>query len=146
MLNKTLQNYDTVESEQDENGYFTRTEIIKKENGEMVKRISKVRRYKEIKHIYPTVIERRKNWKPFGLAASSNNNITFVSNENILMEPPSPTLKSQKNNPPEIICLKCNLHHFNLDCPKIESVKHDYKKNFNNNKKNNDFRKDKESD
>ena len=135
-MNKTLENHeiiDTVDSEKDENGYFTRTEYIKKENGKMVKRISKIRIYKEIKHIYPKVIERRENWKPFGLAASSNNNITFVSNEDIFMEAP------QKDNASEIIYSETE----SGKC--FEPIKEDYRKNFDNrDNKKNDFRKNKE--
>ncbi len=158
---------DTIESEKDENGYFTRTEYIKKENGQMIKRVSTIRKYTITKRIYPKVIERRENWKPFGLAASSNNNVTFVSNEEIFMEPPSPILKPQEVNsfhPPQTICPECNFHHFTLNCPKsdttkrIDSVKDDYRKrsdSFREDKndrkkfdnkdfKKNDFKKDKE--
>lgn len=160
---------ETTETEPDANGIFIRTEYIKKDNGVMIKRISTIRKYIETKLVYKNVIERKKNWKPFGLAASGNNNVTFVSNEEIFMEPPSPpsspiiNSNQQKFNPPTTICPDCKFHHFSLNCSKSDSLKRiesdkdesrkrsdsfrddkNERKKFDNKDKRNDFRKDKE--
>jgi hypothetical protein len=144
---------DTIESEKDENGYFTRTEYIKKENGQMIKRVSTIRKYTITKLVHKNVIERRENWKPFGLAASGNNNVTFVSNEEIFMEPPSPPLKPKEVNlfhSPDNICVECNFHHFTLNCPKADNTKRiDNSKDTgkdNYRKRSDSFREDKKFD
>jgi translation initiation factor 3 subunit G len=88
-----------TESEPDENGYITRIEYKINEKNQKVRITSKIRRYKREMRINDSVKQRYENWTKFGLAASDNNNVTFVSDEDIFMEPPpSKTTKEIKND------------------------------------------------
>jgi RNA recognition motif-containing protein len=84
------------ETEPDENGIITRTEYSEDENGFKIKTIKKIKRYNMMHKFYNSVIDRQKNWVKFGLAAGDNN-VTFVSPEEIFMEPP-PTEKEKEKN------------------------------------------------
>lgn len=89
-----------TESEPDENGYITRIEYKINEKNQKVRITSKIRRYKRVIRLNDSIKQRYENWTKFGLAASENNNVTFVSDEDVFMEPPplSKTTKVIKND------------------------------------------------
>jgi hypothetical protein len=118
----------TTETDPDENNIITRTEYKLNEKNEIIQIVKKIKRYKIYSRIYPSVIERKNNWVKFGEAAKDNNNVTFLSEEDVFMEPPTPKLSSvkQKNFIPEIkleepcsseqICKICNGNHWTRIC------------------------------
>ena len=83
------------ESEPDENGIITIYEYHTDDNGNEYRVIKKVKRYNMMRKYYKSVEDRRNTWTKFGLAAE-NNNVTFVSPEEIFMEPP-PTKKEEES-------------------------------------------------
>lgn len=91
-----MSEYIVKESEPDENGYITRTEYKINDKNEKIKIISKIKRYKRFIHMSDTIKNRYKNWIKFGAAASENNNVTFVSDEDVFMEPPPYDSKTNK--------------------------------------------------
>ena len=54
----------------DAKGMMTTVEYFRKEKGEVMKRVIKSRVVKIEKHVYDAAVERRKNWKKFGDAAT----------------------------------------------------------------------------
>lgn len=116
----------TSETEPDENNIVTRTEYRLNEKNEIVQVVKKIRRYKIYTRNYPSVMERKNNWVKFGEAAKGNNNVTFVSEEDIFMEPPTPKISAVKKSEiiiPKIepvsndqICKICNGNHWTRIC------------------------------
>ena len=116
----------TTETEPDENNIVTRTEYKLNEKNEIVQVVKKIKRYKIYSRIYPSVIERKNNWVKFGEAAKGNDNVTFVSEEDVFMEPPTPKISAVKKSEfiiPEIeaisndqICKICNGNHWTRIC------------------------------
>lgn len=133
------------ESEPDENGIITRIEHRIDENGREYKVIKKIKRYTMMHKYYKSVEDRKNNWVKFGLAAGDNN-VTFVSPEEIFMEPP-PTkeqikeqIKEQEESykfiPKNKQIEEFKKEEFKKDYKKddykqvdIEGVKHIYEKN-----------------
>lgn len=126
------------ESEPDENGIIDRIEYHVDENGREYKVIKKIKRYTVMRKYYKSVEDRKNNWVKFGLAAGDNN-VTFVSPEEIFMEPP-PTKEDEDRKKeslkfiPKVEELK--VEDFKKDFKKddykqvnIEGVKHIYEKN-----------------
>ena len=115
-----------TETEPDENNIVTRTEYKLNEKNEIVQVVKKIKRYKIYSRIYPSVIERKNNWVKFGEAAKGNDNVTFVSEEDVFMEPPTPKISAVKKSEfiiPEIeaisndqICKICNGNHWTRIC------------------------------
>ena len=111
----------SFESKPDNNNIITRTEFKKNSNDEVVKVVKKIKTYTFEKKVYNSAVERQFNWIKFGAAAKDNNNVTFVSNELIFMEPPSsfkdkdasPFLKLEQN-----LCKICRGQHWTRICPK----------------------------
>ena len=113
----------------DEDNIITRTEYKLNEKNEIIKVIKKIKRYTFYSKQYKSVIDRKNNWVKFGEAAKGNNNVTFLSDELVFMEPPSPPLKKKENiiSIPEFsleekdvlenICKICNGKHWSRICP-----------------------------
>jgi hypothetical protein len=124
------------ESEPDENGIITRIEHRIDENGCEYKVIKKIKRYTMIHKYYKSVEDRKNNWVKFGLAAGDNN-VTFVSPEEIFMEPP-PTKEQIKEQEESLKFIPQNKQieetkkeDYKTDYKQIdiEGVKHIYQKN-----------------
>ena len=115
------------ESEPDENGIITRIEHRVDENGREYKVIKKIKRYTMIHKYYKSVEDRKNNWVKFGLAAGDNN-VTFVSPEEIFMEPP-PTKEEEdkKKESLKFIPQTLPIEEFKKDHKKDDYKKDDYK-------------------
>jgi RNA recognition motif-containing protein len=128
------------ESEPDENGIITRIEYHTDDNGCEYKVIKKVKRRTMMSKIYKSVEDRKNSWVKFGLA-TGDNNVTFVSPEEIFMEPPpSKEEQNRYEDQKRIQSLKIgspikkieeNKKDYRSDYKQvdIESVKHIYSKN-----------------
>jgi len=101
----------------DKNGIFIRTEYKMNENNKLVKVVSTLK--KTIKKVIVNKnIETRKNeWKPFGLAATTNNKVTFLSDELVFMEPVN------SFNKEEIKCKTCGKDDLTDECNIFKIVK-----------------------
>lgn len=118
-----------TETGPDEDNIITRTEYKLNDKNEIIKVIKKIKRYTFYSKQYKSVIDRKNNWVKFGEAAKGNNNITFLSDDLVFMEPPSPPSKKKENtisipefsleekNVLEIICKICNGKHWSRICP-----------------------------
>ena len=113
------------ESEPDEKGIITIYEYHTDDNGNEYRVIKKVKRYTMMHKYYKSVEDRINNWTKFGLAAE-NNNVTFVSPEEIFMEPP-PTKKEEESR---IQSLKYIPKIIQDDYKKDDYKKGDYKKDY----------------
>ena len=114
------------ETEPDENGIITRYEYHVDENGDKYKIVKKIRRQTIIHKFYKSVEERKNNWIKFGLAAGDNN-VTFVSPEEIFMEPP-PTKEEEEDMRNQ--SLKFIPQFRKLEEPKKEEYKKDYRDDY----------------
>ena len=135
----------SFETKPDHNNIVTRTEFKKNSNDELVKVVKKIKTYTYEKKVYNSAVERQFNWIKFGAAAKDNNNVTFVSNELIFMEPPSsfkdkdasPFLKLEQN-----LCKICKGQHWTRICPKQLEI--DIDKEMNETIKEKEVEKEKE--
>jgi hypothetical protein len=122
-----------TETGPDEDNIITRTEYRFNEKNKIVKVIKKFKKYTFYSKQYKSALDRKDNWIKFGEAAKGNNNITFLSDDLVFMEPPSPPLKplnenkdiiftpefslEEKDNILEIVCKICNGNHWSRICP-----------------------------
>ena len=112
-----------------DDGLHEVTEYIINEKGERVKRVTLRRRFTITVRTYESANVRKKNWSKFGKAAlPGNDKITYVSNEDIFMEPPSPKKeKKEKEDKKEdssvIKCRHCEGNHWTRKCPTLEENK-----------------------
>lgn len=129
------------ESEPDEDGIITRIEYHIDDNGNEYKIIKKIRRYTRMHKVYKSAEDRKDKWIKFGLAAA-NNNVTFVSPEEIFMEPPPSKeeedaikIQSFRGISKKSIAEEYKKEEYKKDYKKdykevdIEAVRHNYKKN-----------------
>jgi RNA recognition motif-containing protein len=98
----------TTETIPDKDGIFTRTEYRLNDNNHIVKVVKTIRKTVEKVVINRNVEKRRNEWKPFGLAATTNNKVTFVSDELVFMEPIN---KKEENK-----CKACGKDHLRNEC------------------------------
>ena len=112
-----------------DDGLHEVTEYIINEKGERVKRVTLRRRFTITVRTYESANVRKKNWSKFGKAAlPGNDKITYVSNEDIFMEPPSPKKeKKEKEDKKEhssvVKCRHCEGNHWTRKCPTLEENK-----------------------
>jgi hypothetical protein len=140
-----------TETGPDEDNIITRTEYRFNEKNKIIKVIKKFKKYTFYSKQYKAALDRKDNWIKFGEAAKGNNNVTFLSDDLVFMEPPSPPLKPSKNiiftpefsleekdNILERICKICNGNHWTRICasqnnnvvekPKFEYIPSDKRK------------------
>jgi hypothetical protein len=108
-----------TETDPDKNGIFTRTEFKLNNKNQIVKVVSTIKKTITKKIINKNVEKRRNEWKPFGLAATTNNKVTFLSDELVFMEPPTKFNKTFETPEikEELICKLCNENHWTRLCP-----------------------------
>lgn len=143
-----------TETGPDEDNIITRTEYRFNEKNKIIKVIKKFKKYTFYSKQYKAALDRKDNWIKFGEAAKGNNNVTFLSDDLVFMEPPSPPLKplketkniiftpefslEEKENILERICKICNGNHWTRICasqnnnvvekPKFEYIPSDKRK------------------
>ena len=109
-------------------------EYKKNNKGEIIKTIKKsIRRYSIPVKKYEAVEQRKAEWVKFGKATNEDNSkVTFLSTEEVFMEPPSP--KNGKNNSTTFVkndemmkCRHCDHNHWTRLCPTLEENKKDEK-------------------
>lgn len=135
--NKVEKNVSTFISPADKDGIKTITELSVDENGRTVKTVRKVKQIKKVIKVNKHVLARRK-WKKFGdcagLEAGPENNVTYVSHENINLvlkprkredvqeEEEDPLSKLNKNDS-IVVCRHCGeTGHWTLRCPKRDQI------------------------
>ena len=119
-----------TETEPDEDNIVTRTEYRFNEKNKIIKVIKKFKKYTFYSKQYKAALDRKDNWIRFGEAAKGNHNVTFLSDDLVFMEPPSPPSKplnkniiftpefslEEKDTIRERICKICNGNHWTRIC------------------------------
>lgn len=116
-----------------DNGIHEVFEFKTNEKGEKVKVVKKIHKYTLIKKVSTAVINRKETWKKFGKAIEKDNDkCTFLSDNEVFMEPPEKVDNTKKVETPsdtdknkifEKKCAKCNEKHWSRICPINENEK-----------------------
>jgi len=114
------------ETKPDEDGIITRIEYHIDEDGREYKIKKKIRRQTVMRTFYNSVEDRKNNWVKFGLAAGDNN-VTFVSPEEIFMV--APPTKEEIEKQKQSLKFTPPIRRPE-ETKKEEDYKKDYKKNY----------------
>ena len=110
-----------------DDGLYEVVEYKTNKKGERIKVVTLRKRFTVTVRKYESANIRKTGWSKFGEAAKpGNDKITYVSTEEVFMEPPSPKKKKEeekKEDSYDVKCRHCEGKHWTRKCPTLEENK-----------------------